>query len=92
MQETLGFLWNGIFLVGAVASGLVMLRTHVLFEVAELGKLTVAVFHLTLELFVLDLLLISTLNLANVWVDSRSLAPTGAQGMLICVRSVQVCR
>ena len=39
-----------------------MLRTHVLFEIAELGKLTVAVYYLTLELFLLDLLEISILN------------------------------
>ena len=66
-RVSLEYFWN--ILVGAVASGLVMLRTHVLFEIAELGKLTVAVFHFTLKLLILDLLLISTLNLANVWVD-----------------------
>ena len=40
-----------------------MLLAHVLFEVAELGKLTVAVDNLTLELFLLNLLDISILNL-----------------------------
>ena len=39
-----------------------MLRAHVLFEVTELGKLTVTVYNLTLELFLLDLLDISILN------------------------------
>ena len=57
-----------------------MLRTHVLFEVAELGKLTVAVYNLTLELFLLDLLEISILNFKSVWVETR-----------ICTLTLQDC-